>query len=86
MSKSKVGVTCHLNINEHSIIVRSPGQPIPPITLEQLQNFDAPTLSRNPQIFSIFAELGMVERRGLGMEIYKSLNILLLTIENQNVI
>lgn len=67
------GATCHLMIDEHTVTVRSPGGPIAPITLEQLQNFDAPTLSRNPQIFSVFAELGMVERRGLGMETYKSL-------------
>jgi len=66
------GATCHLRIDEHTIIVKSPGGPVAPITLEQLQNFDAPTLSRNPQMFSVFAELGMVERRGLGMETYKS--------------
>ena len=67
-----IGATCHLMIDEHTITVRSPGSPVAPITLEQLQNFDAPTLSRNPQIFSIFAELGIVEGRGLGMETYKS--------------
>jgi ATP-dependent DNA helicase RecG len=67
------GATSHLMIDEHTVTVRSPGGPIAPITLEQLQNFDAPTLSRNPQIFSVLAELGMVERRGLGMETYKSL-------------
>ena len=67
------GATCHLVIDEHTITVKSPGGPVAPITLEQLQIFDAPTLSRNPQIFSIFAELGMVERRGLGMKTYKSL-------------
>jgi Predicted transcriptional regulator containing an HTH domain and an uncharacterized domain shared with the mammalian protein Schlafen len=67
------GATCHLRIDKHTITVRSPGEPVVPITLEQLQSFSAPTLSRNPQIFSLFAELGMVERRGLGMETYKSL-------------
>lgn len=67
------GATCHLMIDEHTVTVRSPGGPISPVTLKQLQNFDAPTLSRNPQIFSVFAELGVVERRGLGMETYKSL-------------
>jgi len=67
------GAACHLEIDEHAIIVKSPGGPISPITLEQLKNFDAPTLSRNPQIFSVLAEIGMVERRGLGMKTYKSL-------------
>jgi len=67
------GATCHLKIDEHTITVKSPGGPVAPITLEQLQNFDAPTLSRNPQMFSVFAELGMVERRGLGMETCKLL-------------
>ncbi|MHB1252923.1 MAG: ATP-binding protein [Candidatus Humimicrobiaceae bacterium] len=67
------GATCHLRIDKHTITIRSPGKPVNPITLEQLKNFNAPTLSRNPQIFSIFAELGMVEKRGLGMETYKYL-------------
>lgn len=67
------GATCHLQINEHTITVKSPGGPVAPITLEQLQNFDAPTLSRNPHIFSVLADVGIVERRGLGMETFMEL-------------
>ena len=67
------GAACHLDVDEHTIMIKSPGQPVSPITLEQLQNFEAPTLSRNPQIFSIFAEMKMVERRGLGMRTCKSM-------------
>jgi len=68
------GATSHLIVDKHTITIRSPGEPVAPITLKQLQNFNAPTLSRNPQIFSVFAEIGMVERRGLGMETCKFLS------------
>ncbi|PJB27268.1 hypothetical protein CO111_06185 [Candidatus Desantisbacteria bacterium CG_4_9_14_3_um_filter_50_7] len=64
---------CHVEINEHTIIVKSPGRPVAPISLEQMQNFNAPYLSRNPQIFSVFDELNLVEGRGLGMNTYRSL-------------
>lgn len=67
------GASCHLEINEDTITVKSPGGPVPPITLEQLNDFNAPTLSRNPYIFSILAEVGIVERRGLGMETFMEL-------------
>ncbi len=64
------GATCHLEINDRTITVKSPGGPVEPITIEQLQKFSAPTLSRNPLIFSILAEVGIAERRGLGMETF----------------
>lgn len=67
------GATCHLYMDEEVITVKSPGAPIPPITMTQLMQFNAPTLSRNPRIFSIFAEIGFVERRGLGMETFSAM-------------
>ena len=65
--------TCHLYIDEDVITIKSPGAPIPPITIAQLKQFIAPTLSRNPYIFSVFAEIGFVERRGLGMETFSTI-------------
>ncbi len=67
------GATCHLYIDEDVITIKSPGAPIPPITMAQLKQFNAPTLSRNPCIFSVFAEIGFVERRGLGMETFSAI-------------
>ena len=68
-----VGATCHLYIADDGITIKSPGAPILPITIDQLKQFNAPTLSRNPYIFSVFAEIGFVERRGLGMETFSTI-------------
>jgi ATP-dependent DNA helicase RecG len=55
-----------------TIIIKSPGGPLPPITLEQLQQFDAPMLSRNPELHYVFAKMEMAEERGLGLKSLKS--------------
>ena len=67
------GATCQLDIAAEFVTVKSSGEPIPPITLEELNSFKAPSLSRNPVLFSIFAELEMVEQRGFGMETWNAL-------------
>lgn len=67
------GATCHLDISSDFITIKSPGEPVSPITLAELNSFKAPSLSRNPVLFSIFAELEMVEQRGFGMETWNTL-------------
>jgi ATP-dependent DNA helicase RecG len=69
MQKAKI----YLEIDEEKIVVKSPGLPVEPIQLEQLKNFSAPSLSRNPQIMYIFNQMHYVEERGLGMQTLKSL-------------
>ena len=54
-------------VTEDTITIKSPGQPPPPITLEQLQKFTAPMLSRNPELHFVFARMGMAEEQGLGL-------------------
>jgi ATP-dependent DNA helicase RecG len=49
----------------------SPGQPLAPITLEQLQSFDAPMLSRNPVLHYVFSQMDLAEERGLGLKSMK---------------
>ena len=61
-------------INTDSIIINSPGAPLPSISLEQLNTFKAPSLSRNPIIAYVFNKMGYVEETGLGMSSLKSLN------------
>lgn len=61
------GAKIQLVITPEAITVRSPGGPVGPITLEQLQTFDAPTLSRNPKIHFVFRRMGLAEEAGLGM-------------------
>jgi ATP-dependent DNA helicase RecG len=61
------GAKCQLTVTPETIEVRSPGGPVEPITLEQLQEFSAPMLSRNPVLHYVFARMGMAEERGLGL-------------------
>lgn len=55
-----------------TITVKSPGRPVEPITLEQLQSFNAPMLSRNPVLHYVFARMELAEERGLGLKSLKS--------------
>jgi len=65
------GAKCQLAITPDTIVVKSPGGPIHPITLEQLQSFNAPMLSRNPLLHYVFAKMEMAEERGLGLQSMK---------------
>lgn len=67
------GATIHLDITPDFITIKSPGSPVSPLTVKDLNHFNAPSLSRNPVLFSVFAELDMVERRGFGMETWSSM-------------
>jgi ATP-dependent DNA helicase RecG len=62
------GQKCQLIINADTIVVKSPGGPIPPTTLGQLQSFSAPMISRNPILHYVFARMGMAEEQGFGLE------------------
>jgi len=59
---------CQVVITADTITIRSPGGPLPPITLEQLQKFNAPMLSRNPELHYVFARMELAEERGLGIK------------------
>lgn len=62
------GQKCQLVVNADTITVKSPGGPIPPVTLEQLQSFTAPMKSRNPVLHYTFTRMGMAEELGFGLE------------------
>jgi len=67
------GAPIYFEINDDAIIIKSPGNPVEPLTLEQIQKFSAPSLSRNPKIMYIFDQLELVEQRGLGFDTIKEL-------------
>ena len=67
------GAKTQLIVTSETIEVRSPGSPVSPIKLEDLQYFRAPSLSRNPELFYVLSQMKMAEERGLGMETWKSL-------------
>ncbi len=51
-----------------TITIRSPGAPVEPITVEQLQTFSAPMVSRNPRLHAVFSTMELAEERGLGLK------------------
>jgi len=61
------GGKCQVVVTEDAVTVKSPGEPPPPITIEQLQKFTAPMLSRNPGLHFVFARMEMAEEQGLGI-------------------
>lgn len=67
------GAKSHVEIDDQKIVVKSPGAPPPSITIEQMNSFKAPTISRNPLISYIFNLMKFAEERGRGMRIFKSL-------------
>ncbi len=66
------GAKCQLTVTPDTITVKSPGKPVEPINLEQLQAFNAPMLSRNPVLHYVFARMELAEERGLGLRSLKT--------------
>lgn len=67
------GAPIYFEINDRSIVIKSPGLPEPPVTLEQIKSFSAPSFSRNPVIMYVLDKLDYAEQRGLGFETVKDL-------------
>lgn len=63
-----------ISIDNDSIVIKSPGAPLPAISIEQLNSFKAPSLSRNPIITYVFNLMNYVEESGFGMSAFRSLN------------
>lgn len=66
------GATCQLIVTPDTISVRSPGAPLAPVTVEQLQTFSAQMYNRNPKLQFAFMGAKLVEGRGLGMKTFRS--------------
>jgi ATP-dependent DNA helicase RecG len=69
------GAPIYFEINDDAIIIKSPGEPVKPLKLEQIKQFNAPSLSRNPKIMYVFDQMELVEQRGLGFQTIKELPI-----------
>lgn len=67
------GAPIQIELNEKEIVIKSPGAPVKPITVQQIADFSAPTLSRNPKIIYVFDKFGLAEQRGLGFKTMRSL-------------
>lgn len=67
------GAPIYFEINDDAIIIKSPGKPVKPLKIQQIQQFSAPSLSRNPKIMYVFDQMELVEQRGLGFQTIKEL-------------
>lgn len=61
------GAKCQLIASRRKVVVMSPGAPVVPVTMQQLEKFDAPMLSRNPVMHHVFSALDLAEERGIGL-------------------
>jgi len=68
------GAKCFLEIDNEKIVVKSPGAPLPSISLEQLNTFKAPSISRNPILTYVFNLMGYMEETGFGMRTFRSMS------------
>ena len=59
--------TNYLYIGSEKIIVRSPGIPMPPLTIDDIRTMDLPSISRNPKIMFVYNRMGLAEARGIGL-------------------
>lgn len=62
-----------LEITPEKIVVRSPGEPISPNILKDLQNFSAISQTRNPELAYIFNIMRFMEETGVGMDTYRTM-------------
>lgn len=67
------GARSSLEIDNDKIVVKSPGAPLPSISLEQLNTFKAPSISRNPILTYVFNLMGYMEETGFGMRTFKAM-------------
>lgn len=67
------GAPVYFEINDKSIVIKSPGLPEPPVILEHIVSFSASSFSRNPVIMYVLDKLDYAEQRGLGFETVKDL-------------
>jgi ATP-dependent DNA helicase RecG len=86
------GAKVILEITPERIVIKSPGKPVPPIKLEDLQSFTATSISRNKTLAFIFNLMGYMEETGVGMDTYRemrnkyNLPLPIINYENPNLI
>lgn len=68
------GAKVQLEVYPDQIVIKSPGAPVSPLTIESLKNFTATSYSRNKKITFIFNEMEYMEESAVGMDTFKSLH------------
>jgi len=67
------GAAVSIEISDDFIVVKSPGGPVKPLSIERIKSFNVPYISKNPKITYAFEKLDLSESRGLGFETIRSL-------------
>jgi len=67
------GANNYIYISKDKIVIKSPGLPIEPFTIEDIRTMDLPSVSRNPKIMYVYNRMGMAEARGFGLRSLKDL-------------
>lgn len=62
------GAKIQLRVTPDKVEIHSPGEPMAPVTLEQMKSFDAPMYSRNPPLHAAFSTMELAEERGMGLQ------------------
>jgi ATP-dependent DNA helicase RecG len=62
------GARIIIRLSQNDIQIRSPGLPIPPVTLEKIRKYNAPPYSRNPRISDTLSNMRLMEERGWGFK------------------
>jgi ATP-dependent DNA helicase RecG len=70
---SKDGAKVQLEVFPDRIIVKSPGEPPLPITIEAMRNFTATSYSRNKKLTFILNEMDYMEETALGMDTFRDM-------------
>ena len=61
------GAHVFIQLSGDSLIVKSPGLPLQPLSLDKIRAYNAPPYSRNPRIADTFNHLRLMEERGWGL-------------------
>lgn len=62
-----------VEIDDEKIVVRSAGEPVYPISIDEIKNLEAASLSRNPKIAYVFNRMGYMEEAELGMDTFRNM-------------
>ena len=65
--KDKAG-SIHISLQKGKLIIKSPGLPMPPITVEDFKKFNVNSYRRNPHIGEAFKTMHLIEERGWGLK------------------
>jgi ATP-dependent DNA helicase RecG len=64
-----------IQLLKNKLIIKSPGLPLHPLSLEKIRSYNVPSLSRNPRIAEAFCTFKLMEERGWGLNRMRDLLI-----------